>query len=124
MHLPLAAMNSDILFEISKYLERTTGIQPLDHAYESPEVLKQCRQNVSEYLNRKLKTRPSKADLESKNIIRKCVTDFDYIHAVLESIDFRENESRISPRIANLAKKLDFQLKRRMIIRKLGLDKE
>lgn len=116
-------MNSDILFEISKYLERPVGIKALDQAYESPEVLKQCRQNVSEFLNRKLKTRPTKNDLERKNIIRRYILDFDYIHTVLESIDFRESEPKISPRIANVAKKIDFEIKRKMIIRKLGLDR-
>lgn len=117
-------MNNDLQFEISKYLEKPTGIKSLDQAYESPEVLKQCRKNVSEYLNGKLKTRPEKKELENKNIIRKTTLDFDYIHTVLESIDFRENNQTISPRIANIVKKLDFQIKRSMIIRKLKLDKK
>lgn len=115
-------MNSDILFEISKYLEKKTGIPPLDRAYESSEVLRLGRENAWAYLNKKLKSRPSKTELEGKNIIKSESIDFDYVHSVLEGINFRENNSRISPRIANVASKIDFNLKRKMIIQKLGLN--
>lgn len=114
-------MNNDILFEICKYLEKTTNIQIVDEAYESPEVLRQCRKNVSEYLNGRIQLRPSKDELEEKNIIRKKQLDFDEIHTILESINFGESKTRISPKIANLAKKIDFDIKRKIIKRKLGL---
>lgn len=120
----MEAMNSDLLLEVSKYVDRTTGIKALDVAYESTENLKQHRKNASGVLSGKLTSRPTQEELEKRNILRKEVKSFDYIHSVLESIDFREGAPRISPRIASLAKKLDFELKRKMIIRKLGLDKK
>lgn len=115
-------MNSDILFEISKYLEKRTGIPQLDRAYESSEVLRQGRENAWAYLNKKLQSRPSKIELEGRNIIKSEVVDFDYVHSVLEGINFRENSNKVSPRIANVASKINFGLKRKMIIQKLGLN--
>lgn len=117
-------MNNDLLFEIAKYLEKKTGIDILDQAYDSEEVLKQSRENASSFLNKKLQTRPSKKELEGKNIIRREILDFDYVHSILERINFKENDTKISPRIANLASKIDFDLKRKMIIQRLGLDKK
>lgn len=114
-------MNSDIAFEISKYLDRRTGIPSLDCAYESSEVLRQGKENAWTYLNKKLGSRPSKIELEGRNIIRCEVIDFDYVHTVLRSISFKESNSKVSPRIANMASKIDFSLKRKMIIQKLGL---
>lgn len=115
-------MNSDIAFEVSKYLGRKTGISSLDCAYESSEVLRQSRANALAYLNRKLGSRPSKTELENKNIIREEAIDFDYVHTVLGSINFKESSTKVSPRIANVASKIDFSLKRKMIIQRLGLN--
>jgi len=115
-------MNNDLIFEISKYLEKKTGILPVDQAYDSEEALKLSRKNASAFLNKKLISRPSKKELERKNIIRKEILNFDYVHSVLEKITFRENDRKISPRIANIASKIDFDLKRKMIIHRLGLD--
>lgn len=84
-------MNNDILFEIAKYLEKSTDIPIVDEAYESSEVLRQCRKNVSEFLNSKITQRPSKDELEEKNIIKTKQLDFDEIHTILESIDFLES---------------------------------
>lgn len=112
-----------MLFEIAKYLDRAVGIPTVDKAYESRAILKQKRENAMEYLNKKLSERPSKEDLESKNIIKETPVDFDYIHSQLELIEFRENESTVSPRIANLVRKLDFHLKKRIITEKLGIKK-
>ncbi|KAM0681335.1 hypothetical protein GINT2_000535 [Glugoides intestinalis] len=117
-------MNNNILFELSKYLINETGLEPVDEAYRSPEVLKQYKNNVSDFLNSKLCTRPTKKELEMKNIIRKHSLDFDYIHTLLESIDFRDGCRKISPRIANIAKRIDFNLKRKLIMHKLGLTNE
>lgn len=117
-------MNNDISFEIAKYLEKKTGIKRLDEAFESPELLKSKINNSSNSLEKKLTSRPTLEDLKSKNIIRNDSTNFDYIHTVLETINFKENTSKISPKIAGVVKKLDFKLKRSMIIRKLNLNKE
>lgn len=120
-------MNNDILFEIAKYLEKSTDIPIVDEAYESSEVLRQCRKNVSEFLNSKITQRPSKDELEEKNIIKTKQLDFDEIHTILESIDFlesvnlKEKKPRISPRIANIAKKIDFAIRRKIMKKKLGL---
>lgn len=115
-------MSNDIVFEVAKYLEKKTGIKKLDEAFDSPELLK-CKMNYSsDSLEKKLNSRPTIEDLKNKNIIRTEPTNFDYIHTVLETIHFKENSSRISPKIAGVVKKLDFKLKKSLIIRKLNLN--
>ena len=89
-------MSNDVIFEISKYLEKKTGIKKLDEAFDSPELLK-CKINFSSNsLEKKLNSRPTLEDLMNKNIIRIESTDFDYIHTILETINFRENSNRRS----------------------------
>jgi hypothetical protein len=117
-------MNNDIVFGIAKYLEKKTGYKKLDEAFSSHELFKEKIKNSSKSLEKKLLERPSIEELKEKNILRCAVPDFDYIHSVLETIEFKENESKISPRIASVVKKLDFKLKRSFIIRKLKLKED
>lgn len=117
-------MSNDVVFAIAKYLEKKTGLKKLDQAFESSELLKDKISNSSNSLEKKLHERPSIQDLQNRNILRNVATDFDYIHSVLETIHFKENDSKISPRIASVVKKLDFKLKRSMIIRRMNLGDE
>lgn len=115
-------MNNDILFTVSKYCARKSNTK-IDQAFVSAEIKKYTKDNIKEYLNNKLSNRPSKEELESKNIIKKDFLNFSTVHEILEKIPFKTFTNGISPRIANIANKINFCIKRKIMIQKLGLNK-
>ena len=116
-------MNNDLAFLLSRYIVKKTGNLVIDQAYSSFEVLKLLKEDIKGFLNKKLALRPTKTELESKNIIKKEFVDFKMVHTVLEKIPFRRHQNKICPRIANIATKIEFGLKRKILIEKLGLNK-
>lgn len=116
-------MDNNLLFEVSKFIDTPVGISKVQEAVRSREQVKRNRIHVHDYLDKKLRNRPTTTELESKNILRYEVLSFNKIHEVLNKIDFSTNkERRISPTIANKISKLDFQLRRKILINKLGLE--
>lgn len=115
-------MNNDILFEISKYINKTTSVLQIDDAWNSLETKAQHRANTSLYLEQKLKNRPTLIELESRNIIKRETLNFNFIHDSLSKIDFKKENSNSSSVICNIAKKLEFFIKKKAISEKLGLN--
>lgn len=117
-------MSSDILFEISKYLDDPLCIVQINNSKDKGEVFFHRKQLVVKLLENKLQKRPSFNELVQKNIIRKEMSSFFTIHELLKRINFPElqNAHRISPLIANRAKKLDFEIRRKHMIFKLGIE--
>lgn len=115
-------MDSNILFEISKYIEAPVNSR-MQEVLESREYSVRNRLYIEEYLNKKLQKRLSYAELKSRNIFREDALCFNKVHEALSQIEFKtENRSKIASGIAGQVKKLDFYLRRRMMITKLGLD--
>lgn len=114
------AMNNDIIFSASKYITRNTNTI-IDQAMNSPEIKKFTKNNIKKYLNIKLANRPTIKKLEERNIIKKDFINFSAVHEVLEKISFKKHRNNVSPRIANIARKIDFGIKKKIMIQKLNL---
>ena len=115
-------MDSNMLFEIAKYIEAPAG-SGMQAVLESRECAVRNRLHVGECLNRRLLRRPSRAELMSCNILREDALRFDKMHEALSQMEFRtENRSRVASGIAGQVKKLDFYLRRKMMIAKLGIE--
>lgn len=116
-------MDSNILFELSKYIDGDSEESPLSQAHNSPESKRRKREHVRDYLEKRLGKRPSVSDLERRNIMQKDPLSFRRIHEMLSTINFsaRPRGRQVAPSIASRAKRLDFCIKRRIIVEKLGL---
>lgn len=116
-------MNSDIIFEISKYADQPCG-EWLEEVLNTPAAHWRSRMHAINKLEKHIKTRPTIDELFKRNIIKKEEISFSAIHDVLCTVRFGEKQSSgIAPSIAARAKGLDFYFKRRILIKKLGIDK-
>lgn len=116
-------MNSDILFEITKYVEHS-GNKYVAQVLYSPETQWRDKLNISRVLENRLLNRPSITELYKRNIIKKDTLSFNEIRKLLVSrhLDRPRNAVRIAPTIAGRVNRLDFYFKRRIMINKLGID--
>lgn len=116
-------INNNILFEISKYIDTETDVGIVQQALSSTEASSRRRQQLRGLLESRLTARPSIGELETRNIIKKNFLSFRKIHEVLNGINFRmRDENRIAPSIAQKGSKVDFCIKKKLMIHKLGLE--
>ena len=116
-------MDSSILFEVGKYLHSSSQILNIENSPNADEIYKYRKKLLIDYLDRKLANRPKIEEMYNRNILKREITTFFPIHQLLNKINFssRNMEYYISPSIANRARKLDFELRRKFIIFKLGI---
>lgn len=121
-------MDNQITFEIAKYVENNSNIPEgrLQNAFKSKEVKLTRFLLARKAIERKMTTRENLKLLKEKNIYRENfqVVNFGNIHTKLENMMSRRPSrkhvfpgTRISPRIARLVKKLDFELRRKILRR-------
>lgn len=116
-------MNSDLLFEISKFIDAPVGIPGIQEAMASEELRRRNRIDIQDFLNKKLGDRPAREELEYRNIIKKDSLSFSRIHEMLNRINFTTvRRCKIAPSIAGKVSKLDFYLKKKILINKLGIE--
>lgn len=123
MKITPGRMDNDILAEVAKYIEGETAVGRVDNFVKNQNLQEIKRKFISEKLTKKLISRPSVEYLESVNILQKDRLQFSEIHEMLGKIAFSASkEEKISPRIAGTVKKLDFYIKKKIIVHKLGID--
>jgi len=119
-------MNNDLLLLVALRLERDIQdlrIQEVCTARRTRMLKMNC---VSNALEKKLARRPTYSNLLSKNIIKAEDTQqlsFNKLHEFLNHIVIVPMRStQIAPKIAERVKKLDFYLKKKLLINKLEID--
>lgn len=122
-------MDDQILFEIAKYVESSSNARGrLRQALASKETRHQRFQISRKIIERKISMREDLECLRDKNIYRDedSKVNFQRIHRRLERVIVSSyphkpvySTANISPRIACLAKNLDFELRKRMLQRAL-----
>ncbi|KAI5168698.1 hypothetical protein PAEPH01_0344 [Pancytospora epiphaga] len=116
-------MNNLILFEISKYVCAPTGIKNIDDARNSKDSIERDRAFAKDLLAKRINHRPSIVELETRNIMKREELSFEHIHEILNGIDFKKNKpGKIAPSIAGRVSKLNFALKKKILVQKLGLN--
>lgn len=116
-------MNNEILFEIAKYVEsddRALSGHKLQQALASREARLRRFFASQEIIERRMATRADLSRLREMNIYRERTgVDFGHIHAKLEGVLAKQrpktgafSHGRISPRLARIAKRLDFELRK------------
>ncbi|KAI4291634.1 hypothetical protein PAPHI01_0908 [Pancytospora philotis] len=116
------AMNSDILLEVSKYVEQPVDSPELQEALDSAECSRLKFASIRALLDRKMRERPSIEELQRRNIIKNDQLCIAKIHEMLVRINFKSaQERRIAPGIASRIKSMDYKLKRKLLIKQLGL---
>lgn len=115
-------MDNQTIFEVAKYVENSNNIPKgkLYKAFKSPEVRLTRFLLSRKLIEKKMMTRENLKLLKEKNIYREsaCGIDFGRIHNKLENVIPRKHpfsSTRVSPRIARLAKKLDFELRKKIL---------
>lgn len=122
-------MDDQILFEIAKYMESSSNARGrLRQALASKESRYQRFQISRKIIERKISMRENLECLRDKNIYRDedSQVNFQRIHRRLERVIVSSyphkpvySAAKMSPRIACLAKNLDFELRKRMLQRAL-----
>lgn len=116
-------MNNNLLLELSKYLDGKCGIEKIDNAVESRDVAYLRRKHISSFLENRIGSRKTYEDLKNRNILKSDSFRFAEIHEILSRISFAPQKGKkVAPSIASQIKKLDFYLRKKVIIHKLGLE--
>lgn len=121
-------MDDQILFEIAKYVESSNARGRLRQALASKESRHQRFQTSRKIIERKISMREDLKFLRDKNIYREegSQVNFQQIHHMLERVIMSSyphrpiySVAKVSPRIACIAKNLDFELRKRLLQRAL-----
>lgn len=117
-------MNNDVLFEVVKYVDAPPSKERIQQVRDSPESLRRNFIANRDIIGKKLLNRPTLEELKDRNIIKRNQLSFSHIHDMLNKINFESSKKpHISPWIASRVCNLDFKLRKKMIISKLGLQK-
>ena len=115
-------MNSDVLFEISKYIDSEVENDLLREVVNFRSVREQRRACVARALETKLSSRATVEELRQRNVIKDMGISFEEIHRILSRINFHTREHPgVAPRIAVNMSKIEFHLKKKLIMKQLGL---
>lgn len=121
-------MDDQILFEIAKYMESSGARGRMRQVLASKESRHQRFQTSRKIIERKINMREDLKCLRDKNIYREegSQVNFQQIHHRLECVIMSSyphkpiySAAKISPRIACLAKNLDFEFRKRLLQRAL-----
>ena len=115
-------MDSDLLLEITKYLDSPLRLPQIERSGHLSEFFTIKKNYIKQLLENKLTNRPTYQELKERNIIKSRPCSFFGIHELLKKITVSRETKRIAPSIENLARKLEFKLRRRFLIFKLGIE--
>ncbi|KAG5859663.1 hypothetical protein KMI_05g08450 [Encephalitozoon hellem] len=120
-------MNSDVLYEVIKYLDFPVRSRRIQQAHLSTGNSRRMMRLNKDLVEKKLSDRPQIVDLKTSNIYREHGINFRKIHKKLSDVFLRRGTppfANVSATLAGTVKIMDFKLRRIMLASRISSRKQ